>query len=154
MSGSCRGSLPIRWQKRPARRRGRKAARGVCVLSHAEANSRDLRILHVLRKSQIATVGENLPVHSGAGSIRIDRTARGRDQPIVRKVQNEANGNRPQIPCPQETNVRWIRHSLCKTKPIPEEATRACRVSRLPRTWVAPSTLGRVRWRLTDADGR
>jgi len=52
-------------------------------------------------------------------SLRNDRTARGSGQAIVKKVPNEANGNRPQILCPQRVNVGCIRPSLCKTNPIP-----------------------------------
>jgi len=66
----------------------------------------------------------------------IDQTARGSGQAVLKKVQNEANGNRPQIACHQIVNVGRIRSNLCKTNPIPEEARRTSRVSRVrKRAW-------------------
>ena len=46
--GGVHGEFGVR--RRPARRRSQEAARGECVLLHAETNPLDLRVVGVVRK--------------------------------------------------------------------------------------------------------
>ncbi len=103
----------------PARRPCRKAAHEGGVTCHAETNSPDMRIVQVVRKCRTRRAGVSMTVRSAGGfnSDRLNSTWFG---PGGRqKVQNEANGNRPQTSCPETLNVGLIRTSLCKTNPIP-----------------------------------
>ena len=58
-------SWGIRCKNRPARRQSGKAARGVCSLT-AETNPLALRVVQILRNSQVIRAGESLTVRSAA----------------------------------------------------------------------------------------
>ena len=58
-------SWGIRCKNRPARRQSGKAVRGVCSLT-AETNPLALRVVHVLRNSQVIMAGGSLTVRSAA----------------------------------------------------------------------------------------
>ncbi len=62
--GGVHGEFGV--MSRPAHRPSGRAAHGVCVLSHADTNPLDLRVVQVLRNSQVIRADESSTVRSAA----------------------------------------------------------------------------------------